>query len=73
MKTFIFNVDGITCGGCVRKINSKFESDPAIKKITVSDDKRIVSISGEDTISGLALKSNLEELGFQVTGFEKAQ
>lgn len=72
MKKMIYTVEGITCGGCVKKLNGKFEGNTAITKIEVSEDKKKVSISGEDTLSGMDLKAQIEDLGFEVLGFEKA-
>lgn len=71
MKKMLFNVEGITCGGCVRKITNKFAQDSQIEKVEVSDDKKQVVFQGSDELSGMTIKSELEELGFEVLGFEK--
>lgn len=71
MKKFEFEVDGIKCGGCVSKIEKGFESFEGIDSLDVSVIEKIVSISGDDKLSGMKIKTTIEELGFTVQSMKK--
>lgn len=71
MKTMIFKVDGIKCGGCAKKIKTAFEGSEDVSSVDVSVDEKEVTIMGE-TFSGMGIKSIIEDLGFEVMGMKKA-
>lgn len=71
MKKLNYQVDGMNCGSCVGKIENHFKNMDGIDSLTVSLENKNVLIEGSDELSGMSLKKEFEELGFQVTGMKK--
>lgn len=69
MKSFLFNVEGMKCGGCKSKIVNKLESQ--VETIEVNLDDKTVKVSSEN-LSGMTIKKEIEELGFVITKMSKA-
>lgn len=72
MKSVLFNVEGMSCGGCKSKIENNLGERTDISNVSVSLDEKTVLVEGEDTLSNMGLKKDIEELGFSVTGMKKA-
>jgi copper chaperone CopZ len=72
MKKVLFNVEGINCGSCTKKIEEHFSSNTLVNELSVSIEKKEVLICGTKELSNMTLKSELEILGFNVTGMKKA-
>ena len=73
MKSVLFNVAGMSCGGCKSKIEGNLGEQEQISKVSVSLEDKTVLVEGEDTLSNMTLKKDIEELGFSVTGMKKAE
>ncbi len=71
MKTMIFKVEGIKCGGCAGKIKGAFEGSQEVNSVEVSVDDKEVTVMGEK-LSGMGIKKSIEELGFEVLSMKKA-
>lgn len=71
MKTIRVNVEGIKCGGCASKIQTNLSQNDMIKTIDVSVEDQEVIITGEDELSNMGVKKELEELGFPVVSIKK--
>lgn len=72
MKSVLFNVEGMSCGGCKSKIENNLGENGQISKVEVSLDAKTVLVEGDDALSNMTLKKDIEELGFSVTGMKKA-
>lgn len=72
MKSVLFSVEGMSCGGCVSKIQNNLSTNDQISKVEVSLQDKTVLVEGDDSLSQMTLKSDIEELGFSVTGMKKA-
>ncbi len=71
MKKNKFNVEGIHCGSCVSKIEKGLALIDGIETSTIDKDSGEVITEAQDSVSPMAIKSAIEELGFTVTGFSK--
>ncbi len=71
MKSVLLNVDGMSCGGCKSKIENNLKDNDAISEVTVSLEEKTVQVQGDDSLSNMSLKKDIEELGFSVTGMKK--
>ena len=66
-KTAVFNVS-MHCEKCVKKINDNIAFEKGVKDLSVSLDKKTVTISYDPSKTDEAkLKSALEKLGYTVT------
>lgn len=72
MKSVLFNVEGMSCGGCKSKIENNLDENDQVSKVEVSLDDKTVLVEGEDALSNMSLKKDIEGLGFSVTGMKKA-
>lgn len=71
MKSVLLNVEGMSCGGCVSKIENNLKGNESISQINISLEEKTVQIDGDDSLSNMSLKKEIEELGFSVTGMKK--
>lgn len=71
MKSVLLNVEGMSCGGCVSKIEKNLKDNDAISDIQVSLEEKTVKVEGDDSLSNMGLKKEIEGLGFSVTGMKK--
>ena len=71
MKTILFKVDGMKCGGCKSKIENSFAEISEISKTEVNLDDKTVLVEMDSAFSPMKCKSEIEELGFNVMGMEK--
>jgi copper chaperone CopZ len=72
MKTLNLIVEGMKCGGCASKIKDHFSAQDLVQKVEVDLENRLVTILGEDSLSNMGTKSEVEELGFSVISIKKA-
>lgn len=70
MKTIVFNVEGMKCGGCRSKIENHLSEGHGLDSIQIDLEKKEVTVSGEAP-SGMNLKKEIEDLGFSVAGMKK--
>ena len=69
-KTFHFDVQGIRCEGCAKKITDALIGHGLAKKLDVDVPNGKVTIQGESNTTAMSLKSEIEKLGFKVSKFE---
>ena len=72
MKKLNIEVEGMNCGGCVKKITSHFQSIDKIEEIKVNLEDKEVLITGSDELSNMKVRNELIELGFSVKSIKKA-
>ena len=72
MKTLNIEVEGMNCGGCVKKITGHFQSIDNIEEIKVNLEDQKVLITGSDDLSNMKVRNDLIELGFSVKSIKKA-
>ncbi len=71
MKKNKFSVEGIHCGSCVSKIEKGLATLDGLESAIVDKEAGTVVTEAEDTLSPMAIKSCIEDLGFNVSGFSK--
>lgn len=69
----VVSVKGMVCGFCAQGITKKFEKEPAVEKVDVSLEKKIVTLQLKDkqSISDEHVKKLLLESGYNVEKIEK--
>ncbi len=72
MKTLNIEVEGMSCGGCVKKISNHFQNIDGISETKVSLEGQTVTIIADDDLSNMKVRNDLIELGFSVKSIKKA-
>lgn len=72
MKQLNITVEGMSCGGCVKKITNHFNTYEGVSSVNVDLEKKLVGIECEEDVSNMDIRSEIIELGFEVTGIAKA-
>ena len=72
VKVIDLVVEGMNCGGCVKKITEHFMDSELIEKVDVSLEENFVKIVGSDDLSNMAIRNDLIELGFIVKSLKKS-
>ena len=64
-----FNVEGMTCGHCVKHVTEALEKAPGIKKavVTLDDKKAVVTLKKEGAVSNEAMIETIKEAGYKAT------
>lgn len=69
MKTVVFRVDGMRCGGCAQTIKALVEKEPGVRKATVSfPDKEARILYDSQATAEDRLIAAIEKPGFRVVG-----
>ncbi len=71
MKNLNLIVEGMTCKNCVSKIENHFLDQDLINSVSVALESKEVTISGDDSLSNMGIKKEVEELGFSVMSIKK--
>lgn len=67
--THVFEVRGMTCGGCAKKVRTALQGDLGDEaEIKVDHANGRVSISGPKDVSGTAVQATVERLGYTFAG-----
>ncbi|HAZ11285.1 MAG: hypothetical protein A2X86_20595 [Bdellovibrionales bacterium GWA2_49_15] len=69
-KTFLFDVQGLRCEGCAKKITDALIGHGLAKTLNVDLPQGKVTIEGQQSTTAMSLKTEIEKLGFKVTKFE---
>lgn len=69
-KKLNFQVTGMTCGGCERKIIEALAATSGVHQVTADHQQNRVSVACLTDTSTMKLKQTIEGLGFAVGGFE---
>lgn len=72
VKTLNIEVDGMNCGGCVKKITGHFSENENVQEVEVYLENKLVKIIGEDKLSNMSVRNELIELGFTVNSIQKS-
>ncbi len=67
-KQIAVSVNGMVCGFCAQGITKKFRNEPAVEKVDVSLENKLVTISLKDgqTLADTRVESLLKESGYNV-------
>lgn len=66
-RTITLNIDGMTCGGCVKSISNAFNQVTGVSQANVNLEQKNAIISFDDTQTNeSALKEAIEDAGFDV-------
>ena len=68
-KTVILNIDGMSCGSCVAKLENAFKGIEGVEKVAVdlANKKAKVKFSSEDIPSDQELINTVKNAGFKAT------
>jgi copper chaperone len=66
-KTFVLNIEGMSCAHCVKAVKSGVEKLPGVKSVEVSLENKKATVTVDPTLVGLpAIKAAIEEEGYSV-------
>lgn len=63
-------IEGLKCGGCVKRVENVLSSFKEIKTINVSLDEKCAYLTLKKDIDNLILSQAIEDLGFKVINIE---
>lgn len=67
MKTITFNIEGMTCGGCVNSVSNALKQVAGVSDVQVSLENQTATISFDDAQTNeQALKEAIDDTGFDV-------
>lgn len=67
MQQVTINIDGMTCGGCVKSVTNALNQVAGVNSVTVSLDDHNANIDFDDRQTDLnTLKQAIEDAGFDV-------
>jgi copper chaperone CopZ len=72
-KAVLIGVNGMVCGFCAQGISKKFSADPAVEKVKVNLENKVVSLNlkPDHDIADETIKSILTESGYSVSKIER--
>ena len=62
----ILNVEGMSCGHCVRAVSNALEELPGVVSAQVSLEAKTATVEHEDGVTPEQMKSAIEEAGYEV-------
>ena len=66
-QTITLNIEGMTCGGCVKSVTNSLNQVAGVQSVDVSLDHNSATISFDDSqAQQSALKEAIEDAGFDV-------
>ena len=65
-QTQTYTVTGMTCGHCVASVTEEVQEIPGVQDVTVVLETGAVTVTSEQAIDDAAVKSAVEEAGYQV-------
>ena len=67
METLTLNIQGMTCGGCVKSVTGVLQSIPGVSSVDVSLEQNRATISYDPVkVKPAQFKSAIEDAGFDV-------
>ena len=60
-------IEGMSCGGCAKRVEEALKSVNGVKSVSVSLEEKKAEVVLKNDISNEVLKEIVETLGFQVT------
>lgn len=66
METAVIEVQGMTCGGCVRSVTRVLEALPGVESAVVSLERSEAKVSFDPALASLAqIKGAIEDAGYE--------
>ena len=66
METIVLEVDGMTCGGCVRSVTNVLKALPGVSAADVSLEKSQAKVTFDPALAdATALRAAVEEAGYE--------
>lgn len=59
-------IEGMSCGGCAKRVEEALKSVKGVKSVSVSLEKKKAEIILKNDVDNETLKSALENIGFEV-------
>lgn len=61
-------VMGMSCGGCASSVREEIGDIPGVNSVEVDLNSGTVIIDSEGTVEGVAIKTAVEDAGYQLAG-----
>ena len=71
MKETIIKVQGMVCGGCENRVKNALKNIVGVDEVIADHNKNIVKVITSGSVSEDKMKDIIENLDFEVIGFEK--
>ena len=68
MQTITLNIEGMTCGGCVKSVTSILEGVNGVDKAEVSLENKNAVVTLSADVSDKALSATIVDAGYEVVG-----
>ena len=65
-QTQTYTVNGMTCGHCVASVTEEVQEIPGVQDVAIVLETGAVTVTSEATIDDAAVKSAVEEAGYQL-------
>ncbi len=66
MVKTIVNVEGMSCGHCVKSVTEALTKLAGVENVDVSLEAKTVTVTHNDLVDTHTIKSEIEEVGFEV-------
>lgn len=60
-------IEGMSCGHCVKHVEEALKELNGVRKASVDLQKKLAIVEANDTVSDDAIKSAIDEAGYEVT------
>ncbi len=64
--TTVLNIEGMSCGHCVKHVATALEELSGVENVTVSLEEKTATVAHTDAVTLEQMKSAVEEAGYQV-------
>ncbi len=66
METTVLNVEGMSCGHCVKSVTNAVSALDGVESVDVSLEAKTVTVVHNDSIAVDKIKKEIEETGYDV-------
>ncbi len=68
MKELEMKVDGMSCGGCEKRIEKVVKDISGVDKVEADYKKGTVKVKGSDSVDKRDVQRKIEDIGYKVKG-----
>ena len=68
MKEYKMEVEGMSCGGCEKRIENIIQKISGVDKVEADYKKGTVIIKSKDSVTEKEIKEKIEKIGFNIKG-----
>lgn len=65
-STMTYNVDGMSCGHCVKTVTEGVGEITGVTEVQVDLENKKVTVTGDDSVDDTSVRETIDDLGFEV-------